>query len=68
MIDARRRWWRVCRTVQANRPTVAADFPPALLVPAATTKAGWLPLTSGQSVPLLWERVPPEPVDECEDG
>lgn len=38
----------------ADNPTV--DLTPVSDAPAEAVKAGWLPVLSGQEIPLIWER------------
>lgn len=49
----------------ANAPDDSVDLTPASEAPLASLRAKFAPLVSGQAVPLLWERVPPEDPDDC---
>lgn len=58
------RRYRTCRIEQvanARRPT--ANLTPLSQVPAETVRAGWAALLPNQTVPLIWERVFPDPDD-----
>lgn len=56
-----------CKEQVANACDSFVDLTPASQAPAAAVKAAWLPVQSGQAIPLLGERVYPdaEPCDPC---
>ncbi len=50
----------------ANAKDSMVDLSPVSEAPALAVKAAWGPLLSGQSVPLLWERV--TDAEPCNDS
>jgi hypothetical protein len=58
---------RLCVDQVANGPDANADLAPASNLPAQQVREAWAATLPGQDVPILGERVEPDPVeDECE--
>lgn len=63
LYDWRKR--RGCVDQVANAPDASVDLTPASEAPAVAVRDGWGPLRPGQAIPLLWERVPPDNIEDC---